>query len=214
MQNLSLKRVVIGSLDSNEIASGGKSFLKNTHSGVCEEECDALLSPFNAWQKENFVFFKWAQRLDGTINGGIVSSKESRKVVHALRNKCDLLVIGGNTVREDRPTLDSRLVNGKAPDILIYSKTKEFDKTIPLFNISKRNVYVESDFKRLKEYKNIMIEGGPAMFSATKDLVNLYLNFTAPSSGGTIPFTNEKIEFEYLHVEQNNNDLMMWLRKK
>ncbi len=214
LQNLSLKRVVIGSLDSNEIASGGKSFLKNTHSGVCEEECDALLSPFNAWQKENFVFFKWAQRLDGTINGGIVSSKESRKVVHALRNKCDLLVIGGNTVREDRPTLDSRLVNGKAPDILIYSKTKEFDKTIPLFNISKRNVYVESDFKRLKEYKNIMIEGGPAMFSATKDLVNLYLNFTAPSSGGTIPFTNEKFEFEYLHVEQNSNDLMMWLRKK
>ncbi|MEA2112298.1 MAG: bifunctional diaminohydroxyphosphoribosylaminopyrimidine deaminase/5-amino-6-(5-phosphoribosylamino)uracil reductase RibD [Campylobacterota bacterium] len=214
LQKLSFKRVVIGSLDTHKIASGGKSFFKNVESGVCQEACDALLAPFNAWQNNNFIFFKWAQRLDGTVDGGTVSSLQSRTDVHALRDRCDLLVVGGNTVREDRPTLDSRLVNGKAPDILIYSNSSEFDKTIPLFNVPKRKVHIESDFSMLKEYKNIMIEGGPSMFSATKGLVNYYLSFIAPSSGGTIPFTNEKIEFKYLHVEPSGNDLKIWLEEK
>ncbi len=212
LQKLSLKRVVIGSLDSNKIASGGKSFFKNTQSGICQKECNTLLAPFNAWQKENFIFFKWAQRLDGTIDGGTVSSVASRTMVHHLRNKCDLLVIGGNTVRADRPTLDSRMVDGKAPDILIYSTQKEFDNTIPLFNVPNRNVFIESSFDRLCEYKNIMIEGGPSMLSVTENMVDFYLNFTAPSSGGTIPFANKTIKFEYLHVEPSGNDLKMWLR--
>ncbi len=214
LQKLSLKRIVIGSLDSNKVASGGKSFFKNVQNGICQKECDALLAPFNAWQKMNFIFFKWAQRLDGTIDGGAVSSVESRTVVHRLRNKCDLLVIGGNTVRVDRPTLDSRMVEGKAPDILIYSAKEEFDRTIPLFKVPNRNVFIENNFDRFREYKNIMIEGGPSMLSATFNMVDFYLNFTAPSSGGTIPFTNKTIKFEYLHVEPSGDDLKIWLRKK
>ena len=214
LKKLDIKRVVIGSSDTTELASGGSSFFSDVTSGVCKKECDDLLAPFMSWQEKNFLFFKWAQRLDGTIDGGTVSSLESRTLVHKLRDRCDLLVIGGNTVRTDRPTLDSRLVSGRAPDILIYSRESDFDRTTPLFNVKNRNVYIENDFKRVREYKNIMIEGGPGMFEATKDMVNYYLSFVAPSSGGTIPFTKDKIQFEYLHVKQNSSDLMIWLRKK
>ena len=36
--------------------------------------------------------------------------------VHTLRDKIDLLVIGGNTVRIDKPTLDARYIAGRAPE--------------------------------------------------------------------------------------------------
>ncbi len=214
LQKLSLHRVVVGSLDSNKVASGATRLLNNIQSGVCHQECDALLAPFNAWRHKNFIFFKWAQRLDGTVDGGTISSIESRIAVHRLRNRCDLLVIGGNTVRTDRPTLDSRLTGGKAPDVLIYSTQQQFDMTIPLFNVPDRTVVIASDFEILSEYNHIMIEGGPSMLQAVHHMVDYYLNFTAPSSGGTIPFANTAITFEYLHVEPSGSDVKIWLRKK
>jgi len=55
----------------------------------------------------------------------------------------DKLVIGGNTVRVDRPTLDCRFSRlSKAPNISILSKQKKFDKTIPLFNVKGRRVEI------------------------------------------------------------------------
>ncbi len=214
LKALSLERVVIGSLDTHAVAAGGANYLDNVSIGVCKEACEALLIPFRAWQKDRFVLFKWAQRLDGTVEGGTISSHSSRRNVHAMRDVCDLLVIGGNTVREDRPTLDSRLVDGAAPDVLIYSRNKVFDESIALFGVRGRKVFIEDNFERLKAYHNIFIEGGPSLFSATRSLVDCYLSFTAPSTGGTIPFTKECADFEFLHVEQIGSDVKMWLRKK
>ncbi|MDP3466469.1 MAG: bifunctional diaminohydroxyphosphoribosylaminopyrimidine deaminase/5-amino-6-(5-phosphoribosylamino)uracil reductase RibD, partial [Sulfuricurvum sp.] len=142
IRDLGIKMLFISCRDSNPIAANGVSILENAGIpctfGVMEEEGRKLLEPFITWQKKPFVFFKWAQRLDGTVNNGIISSQASREHVHALRDRCDLIVIGGNTVRVDRPTLDSRLVNGKAPDVLIYSRDKDFDTSIPLFSIPNR----------------------------------------------------------------------------
>ncbi len=214
MKVLALERVIIGSLDTHAVAAGGAKHLNNVSVGVCKEACDALLLPFRAWQRDRFVLFKWAQRLDGTIDGGMVSSLDSRRNVHAMRDVCDLLIIGGNTVREDRPILDSRLVEGTAPDILIYSRSKVFDRTIALFHIRGRQVFVEDNLERAQAYKNILIEGGPSLFKATRSIVDCYVSFTAPSSGGTIPFANETADFEFLHVEQIGSDVKMWLRKK
>jgi diaminohydroxyphosphoribosylaminopyrimidine deaminase/5-amino-6-(5-phosphoribosylamino)uracil reductase len=214
LQSLSLRRVIIGMQDTHEIAAGGAAYCNSVDMGVCASECEKLLLPFLKWQERNFVYFKWAQRLDATVDGTTVSSLKSRTYVHALRNRCDLLVIGGNTLRTDRPTLDARLVNGKAPDVLIYSSHKTFDTSIPLFQVPNRKVYVESSLQRLGEYKNIMIEGGPSLFEAIQESVDCFLSFTAPSTGGTIPFCKTKSEFEYLHVEPFGDDLKMWLRKR
>lgn len=232
LQTMHPKNIYISHLDLNPEAKGGAQSLIScgidVHHGLCEEEGKDLLSPFIKWNEKNFIIFKWAQRLDGTIDGGLVSDETSRKKVHEMRNVCDLLVIGGNTVREDRPSLDARLVNGKAPDVLIYTRCKEFtketsasqtttacfDKEIPLFKIKDRNVFIEDNFEKLKSYKNILIEGGPVMFEATKDIVNRYLCFLAPCTGGKIMFSKEKLDLKILQSNKLDNDLMIWMEKK
>ena len=78
-------------------------------------------------------------RVDGSIDKGYITTQDSLNLVHQIRTNLDLLIIGGNTVRIDRPTLDSRFANiNKSCDIQIYSKQKTFDSSIPLFNIQNR----------------------------------------------------------------------------
>lgn len=169
INELKIKKIYIGSSDNYQ-----NTFELDAQFGILKKECDELLEPFNLWQKDKFVFFKWAQRLDGSIDGE-VSSIKSRKNVHAMRDVCDLVVIGGATVRADRPTLDARLVDGKAPDILIYSRQSEFDKTIPLFNVANRKVIISNDLSIINSYKNIMIEGTQKMMDLTKSITDFKL---------------------------------------
>lgn len=184
LKQLGFKNIFIGTLDPNKVASGGYEYLKenglHVKVGVLEKKCQELLNPFNIWQTKPFVFFKLAMSNNGVISGGTITCKDSFELVHMLRDKCDLLVIGGNTVRIDRPTLDARMCHGKAPDILIYSQTKEFDKDIPLFNIPNRVVHIEDNFDKIKDYKFIMIEGGEGMLKAVQSFVDYYLIFRSP----------------------------------
>jgi len=215
---LGIKQVYVGSRDTNPIAQAGNEILQKSNccvtNALLKEECDALLKPFELWVQNKFVFFKWAQRLNATVDDGIISSLESRKHVHALRSLCDLLVIGGESVRVDRPTLDARLVEGKAPDILILSREKEFDKSIPLFSVPNRKVFIQSDFSLLSEYKNIMIEGGANMLEHSKDVVDYYLCYIAPQFGGSVSFRANPESFEILNLAQEREDIMMWMKKK
>ncbi len=215
IKTLGLKKVVVGQRDPNAEASGGISILEDADIEVTLEESNeaaALLKPFVTWQNKPFVTYKWAQRLDGTVDGGTISCKASRVHVHAMRDVSDLIVIGGETVRQDRPTLDSRLVDGRVCDVLIYSRKKIFDRSIPLFNVSGRNVYIEDSLDRINRYKNILIEGGPAMFEATKDAVDSYLCFVAPKSGGKVAFATSQEDFDIIHSQTSGSDLMLWMQ--
>jgi len=216
--DLGIKEVYVGSNDTNPQAKAGSMILNMNdclvYSELLKKECDALIAPFNMWQKENFVFFKWAQRLNGTTDNGNVSCAESRKNVHAMRDVCDLLVIGGNTVRVDRPTLDARLVNGKAPDILIISQLQDFDKTIPLFHVEGREVFVADNFSKLNEYKNIMIEGSSKMFELSQEYVDYYLSYVAPTFGGKEGFENTHENFEILNIAKEEKDIIMWMKRE
>ncbi len=217
ISTLGIKEVYIGSEDRHKIAKNGKIVLAENgcrvSTNILKNECDALLYPFLKSLEDRFVFFKWAQRLNGTIDDGAISSLSSRKEVHAMRDVCDLLVIGGNTVRSDRPTLDARLVDGKAPDILILSKETDFDKTIPLFNVQGRRVYIESDFSRIESYKNIMIEGTQSMYELSREIVDYYLSYIAPSFGGSKSFDVCKDKFDILNVKQESEDIIMWMKR-
>ena len=218
ISELGVKKVYVGSLDFNEEAACGAEKLLacgvEVQSGILERECDDLLAPFGMWNKDKFVFFKWAQRLNGTTDSGVISSKASRTNVHDMRDKCDLLVIGGNTVRIDRPTLDARLVDGKAPDVLILSREKEFDKTIPLFSVKNRKVFIEDNFFICQNYKNIMIEGSLKMFELSRDIVDYYLCYVAPTIGGESGFRNIDDKFEILNLRQDEIDIIMWMKRK
>ena len=217
ISDLGIKEVYVGSNDVNPTAKAGSLILNMNdcivYSELLKKESDALVAPFNNWQNNKFVFFKWAQRLDGSTDNGIVSSVESRRHVHAMRDVCDLLVIGGNTVRQDRPTLDARLINGNAPDVLILSRETKFDKTIPLFNVEGRAVLIESSLDKMSEYKNIMIEGSSQMYELTRDYVDYYLAYLAPSFGGTNGFDNLEDKFEILNIEKEDTDIITWMKR-
>ncbi len=218
IRDLGIKKLFIACHDVNPIAANGKNILENAGIecifDVMQAEGAKLLEPFLQWQKREFVFFKWAQRLDGTIDNGTISSQSSRKHVHALRDVCDLIVIGGATVRKDRPTLDARLINGRAPDVLIYSSRTDFDSTVPLFSVANRNVFIESSLERIKMYSLVMIEGGDSMMEATKEVSDYYLCYIAPAIGGGSYSMGSVTEvFEVLSARISDN-ILLWMRKK
>jgi len=212
------KTLVCGTIDPNQEATGGLNALQDANldviTGILQKECDLLLIPFrkNAENKP-FIFFKLALYSNGVYDGGLITSKESRTLVHEMRSNIDLLVIGGNTVREDRPTLDSRLVSGKAPDVLIISQQKEFDKDIPLFSVPNRQVFIEDNFDRINQYRFIMIEGTQTMLQLSHNLIDLYCIFTSSSykKGNSIQLDKN---LKRLQLIENEEDTITWLQNK
>lgn len=130
-----IKRVVIGTLDSNPIVRGKSvEILKNNDIevavGVLEEQCIKLNEIFNKYIsfKRPFVIMKWAMTLDGKICSVIgdskwISGEESRKAVHKLRSEVGAIMVGVNTVIQDNPRLTSRIDGGKNPLRVIVDST-------------------------------------------------------------------------------------------
>ena len=216
IKNLGFKKVVIGTRDTNPEAEGGFNFLKENNIDVeilNSKEAKNLIEPFRLWQKKRFVLFKYAQTLNGKIDGGIISSENSRKFVHKLRNKVDLLMIGGETVRTDKPILDSRLINGKAPDVFIFSNQKNFDKNIPLFKVPNRKVTISNSLNILDNYKFILVEGGFNLLNNIIDEVDWLLIFISPKIASTKIYQLQTLNFEIIYQQKLKNDLLIWLKK-
>ncbi len=214
IHTLGIKRIVIGSCDSSAKAQGGGEFLRKAGKevifGCLQKACDELLTPFTCKEHNTpFIFFKVALSLNGVATGGTISSLQSRVMVHRLRDRCDLLVIGGNTVREDRPILDARLCEGRAPDVLIYSRTQNFDKTIPLFANVHRKVFIEPSLDRMKTYSMVMIEGGQAMIDASQTHVKWFLVFRSPHEKEGIPL-NLPNDLREVFSQNIGEDTMTW----
>jgi diaminohydroxyphosphoribosylaminopyrimidine deaminase/5-amino-6-(5-phosphoribosylamino)uracil reductase len=215
IETIKPKKVVIGWLDPISSHSGGVDRLKNAGIEVeilNDKRCLNLIDPFIKWTNDKFTFFKFATSLNGAYTGGYITKKESLKWVHQVRDKLDLIVIGGETVRKDRPTLDARMVNGKAPDILIYSRQKEFDKIIPLFNVKNRKVYISDNLDIINKYNFIMIEGGENLYQKVKQIVdwNLFIiNINKILDRKNYRFDDE---LEVIHCEKRE-DLFLWTQK-
>lgn len=197
LSELGFKKVFISVADESKIAGGGAEFLRKNgveiEFGLCKKEGYNLLKPFLKWQKNGtFKLFKLALSLNGSAFGKIISGEDSRIYAHKIRSKIDLLVIGGKTVREDKPTLDARLVNGKAPDICILSRQKlsEFDKNIALFSVPNRQIYSQIP----KEARFMMFEGGNAFLEAFKDEMDAFLIFNNAQFENT---ENVKLKVEF-----------------
>ena len=213
LQSLNLSKVIIGIKDPISGHDGGIQKLVNASVGVLEEECSALLEPFMIWQSRAFVLFKLAQTSNGKIGGGYLSSKASLIHVHQLREACDTLLIGGNTVREDRPTLDCRFTEGKAPAVKIYSKKDDFDRDIPLFSIEKREVEIVNTLDFLERPSFVLVEGGEGMLNALKEKIDWMLIYQTPKLSTNNLTYNTTMNLQFLHQEKKDVDLMIWSRQ-
>lgn len=211
-------RVIISVKDPNKEASGGIETLQdeniNVSFGIMEKEGYELLLPFISWQSKSCIFFKMAQTLNGSIDGKI-SSNSALAYVHTLRDKIDLLVIGGNTVRVDKPTLDARYIAGRSPDVMIYSKNKVFDNNIPLFKISNRKVIISDDLFKLLDYKFIMIEGVYTLLDKLKEKIDFFiLIISSKIRNGQNALNELDIDFEILHENFIGKDKIVFLKRK
>ncbi len=209
------KEVIFAIKDPIDKHSGGDKILKNASikvtSGILEKEAKDLIEPFIIWQKKPFFLFKLAQTHNGKIGGGYLSSKESLIHVHKLREVCDFLLIGGNSVRVDRPKLDCRFIEAPPPNIKIFSKKREFDKSIPLFNIPNREVEVIDNLDSIKK-GFILVEGGEGMLKALRDKIDWFLTYHTPKLSNNQITYNINAKIEFLHTQAIGKDLMIWSR--
>ncbi|WP_457599214.1 bifunctional diaminohydroxyphosphoribosylaminopyrimidine deaminase/5-amino-6-(5-phosphoribosylamino)uracil reductase RibD [Hydrogenimonas sp.] len=211
--DLGFRRVVIGTGDPNPEAAGGAGRLEGAGIEVAgpieREACERLIEPFVKWRNGRFVLFKLAQTLNGVIDGGTISCEASRRWVHTLRTRIDTLLIGGNTVRCDRPRLDSRLVGGRAPDVAIFTEDPaSIDRTIPLFSVPDRRV---AFVRELPTRGLVMVEGGGGTLGALEGQIDWMVLFIAPFVKEGTCYNGGK-NFKLLHQRSMGADAMLWLK--
>ena len=128
-----IARVVIGATDPNPKHAGrGLDLLRrkgvSVTAGVCRAEAEEVIAPFAKLQLASrpFVTLKLAQTLDGRIadSSGAsrwITSPAARERVQALRRRADAIMVGGETVRTDNPSLLPRPDEGRCPLRVIVS---------------------------------------------------------------------------------------------
>ena len=211
------KRVVIAHEDINKVAKGGYESLKakdiDVHIGCMKKQAYDLLYPFIKYSSGTFLFYKMAQTINGSIDGNI-SSNVVKAYVHTLRDKIDLMLIGGNTVRNDRPTLDARYIAGNAPDIMIYSKSKLFDTNIPLFKIPNRKVFISDDLYKILDYNFVMVEGTYNLLDKLKHKLDFIVLLISPKVRNGQNALNElDIDFEIVHENYIGKEKIVYLKR-
>ena len=209
------KKVVIGLLDPTQ-AGGGALMLEQAGIevvyDVLQEACADLLEPFLAWQKGGFRVFKYAMRLNGTMDAGTISSHASRVHVHKIRNVADALLIGGGTVRADNPLLDSRLIAGRAPNVRILTR-QGIDDDARLYGIPHRSVTCVSEIDALFKSGLEFIEGGTSMLEATYEALDWMMVYVAFSmqKGATM---QTSFNGRVLHAMPVGEDYLFWIKKE
>ena len=123
IKDAKIARVVIATIDPNPKHLGhGISILKRhgirVAAGVLKKEAVAQNEAFSKWvqTKVPFVILKMAQSLDGKIASRTgesrwISGPKARNWVHKLRDSCDAILVGKNTLLKDNPRLTVR--NGR-----------------------------------------------------------------------------------------------------
>lgn len=122
-----IERVVVGTLDPNPIVAGrGIDKLRKNgiivDVGVMEKQCKKLNEIFfhNMETKMPFVALKFGMTLDGKIatSSGMskwITNEKARKHSHFLRSIYSGILVGINTVIEDDPKLNCRLIGKRNP---------------------------------------------------------------------------------------------------
>ena len=224
IKSLGIKNLVVAAKDPNPKAQGGAEYLANSNIKVTKIWEDSqfntlaikaqeLLLPFNLLQKKgSFVLFKYACRLDGSIDGGQISSKETQIFMHNLRSKLNNLIISGKTILFDNPTLDSRfcsLENKNPPNITILTKNSNFPQTAPLFAIPNRKVEICHSIPNFSGF--VMCEGGSNLLESLLPHIDMLLVFVSPTLS-TYHLTHHfQAHFKLLHCQMIDNDIALWL---
>ena len=163
-------KVVAGTIDPDPRVSGsGREKLQaagiEVVVGVEETACRELNEVFihRVTNKIPFGILKYAMTLDGKIaattgHSSWVSGEESRSRVHKLRSNCDVVVVGGNTVRYDNPRLTSR--GEKNPLRVVMSRSLDLPLDRRLWDIEEAPTLVFTEAVNNSQLHKQLVDKG------------------------------------------------------
>jgi len=143
-----IPRVVVGIIDPFAKVKGrGIAKMKaagiDVKTGVLEKECEELNCRFIMFQKHHrpYIILKWAQTIDGYIDGihsedklsqspVCISNSLSHILVHKQRTEESAVLVGTNTALFDNPSLTVRSWSGKQPLRLILDRQNRLPETL------------------------------------------------------------------------------------
>ena len=156
-----IPKVVIGSIDSNQLVSGkGIDKLKtagvDVTVGVLEAESHFLNRRFFTYhqKKRPYIILKWAQSGDGYIaplpesrqNDKAapiwITNRYSRQLVHQWRAEEQAILIGTQTAIDDNPRLDIRNWTGENPFRLVLDRNRRISKENHIFGKSAKTILI------------------------------------------------------------------------
>ena len=131
-----ISKVVVGCQDPNPLVAGkGTAQLKASNikvtTGILEKECAEIHRQFLTFinQKRPYITLKWATSKDGFIaplkdqqtkpGSYWLSHSLSKQWAHKLRACSMGIVIGAETLRYDKPSLNTRIWSGSDPIIFV-----------------------------------------------------------------------------------------------
>lgn len=161
--NSGIRNVVVAMIDPNPLVNGkGIQRLReagiNVRVGIGEAEARELNRAFivNATKQRPFVHLKIAQSIDSKIAASkgrrlILTSKQSRTLVHRWRSEHDAVMVGAGTILSDDPLLSVRLVSGRDPQVVVVDGQLSLNPTCRLMrSVNKRKITVVTSAKAAK----------------------------------------------------------------
>ncbi len=149
-----IRRVVVGMIDPDPRVSGsGVARLQQAGIevtvGVAERDCRRLNEAFifSVRYQRPFGILKYAMTLDGKIatstgHSAWVTSADARTWVHRLRGDCDVIIVGGETVRRDNPHLTTHGQRDRTPLRVVMSRRLALPTTAHLWDTTTAKTWV------------------------------------------------------------------------
>lgn len=170
-----IPKVVIGSIDYHDKVNGngvrklreaGVEVVEN----VCEADCEELNKRFFTFHQQHrpYIILKWAQTRDGFMdidrNGSETTSywitNPALKVLtHKWRSEEDAILVGYNTMCNDRPQLTTREYPGKDPQRFVMQRGTDVIADLPYTPLSEKAEEAIQQLYNLK-IQSVIIEGG------------------------------------------------------
>lgn len=150
-------KVVVGMVDPNPLVAGqGIRRLQDAgiavKVGVEEMACQELNQAFShrILHQRPFGILKYAMTLDGKIatttgHSTWVTGSAARRWVHQLRVACDAVIVGGNTVRQDNPSLTTHGVGEPNPLRVVMSRSLDLPTEANLWNTTETATLVVTE---------------------------------------------------------------------
>jgi diaminohydroxyphosphoribosylaminopyrimidine deaminase / 5-amino-6-(5-phosphoribosylamino)uracil reductase len=198
-----VRRVVVGQLDTNPVATGGVDTLLaagiEVETGLLADEAREVnrVWTFAVEHGRPFVTWKFATTLDGRSAAADgtsrwVSSRAARLDAHRLRALCDTILVGTNTVAVDNPQLTVRgLEEQPLPrqPLRVVMGERALDPAHRVFGPEAETLHLhtrdpEAALKNLfaRDRQHVLLEGGPTLAAAfvRAGLVDEIVAYVAP----------------------------------